>query len=365
MFMSKIIMSPGRYIQGAGELEKIKEHIIAFGKSFLIIGTDRAIKQTSGIIEKSFIGSGCKLSYENFNKQCSMEEIERIIGVVKELNCDVIVGVGGGKTFDTAKAVAHYLKLPVVIVPTTVATDAPCSAISVMYTKEGKFLNYLYLYKNPEIVLIDLNIVAYAPVRFLVAGMGDALSTYFEARACSEANRANSSGEKSTLAAMALARLCYDTLLLDGLKAKIACQAKTCTKAVENIIEANTYLSGIGFESGGLAAAHAVQDGFSLLEKTSHFYHGEKVAFATIVQLVLENRPLVEIKQVILFCKSVGLPYTLADLKIADVTQVELMSVATASCASGQPIINEPFEVTPNDVYSAILAADGIGKLYK
>jgi len=363
--MTKIIMSPGRYIQGSGELKKIKDHIEAFGKSFLIIGTDRAIKQNKSTIEKSFEGSECILSYENFNRECCTEEIERLMGIVKDSSCDVIVGLGGGKTFDTAKAVAYYCKLPVIIVPTIAATDAPCSALSVIYTKEGVFANYLLLPKNPEIVLVDTDIVAEAPVRLLVSGMGDALATYFEARACSEGNRGNMSGEKVTLAAMALAKLCYDTLLSDGVKAMLACDNNVCTKAVENIIEANTYLSGIGFESGGLAAAHAIHDGFTVLEKTHNLYHGEKVAFGAITELVLENRPLIEIEEVILFCKSVGLPYTLADLGVADVTSDELMSVAVASCGAGETMINEPFEVTPMDVYAALLAANELGKMYK
>lgn len=363
--MSKIIMSPGRYIQGSGELAKIKDYIGGFGKSFLIIGTDRAIKQTSGTIAKSFEGSGSKLSYENFNRECCMEEIERLMEVVKASSCDVIVGVGGGKTFDTAKAIAYYCKLPVIIVPTIAATDAPCSALSVIYTIEGVFKNYLVLPKNPEIVLVDTDIVTQAPVRLLISGMGDALATYFEARACSEGNRGNLSGEKATLAAMALAKLCYDTLISDGLKAMVACAGNACTKAVENIIEANTYLSGVGFESGGLAAAHAIHDGFTVLEKTHHLYHGEKVAFGAITELVLENRPFAEIEEAILFCKSVGLPYTLADLGVADVTEEELMSVAVASCGPGETMSNEPFEVNPSDVYGALLAADAIGKMYK
>lgn len=59
----------------------------------------------------------------------------------------------------------------------------------------------------------------------------------------------------ATLAALALANLCFDTLLSDGIKAKLAVEAGVSTKAVENIIEANTLLSGLGFESAGLAAA--------------------------------------------------------------------------------------------------------------
>lgn len=363
--MSKVIMAPGRYIQGSGELSKIKDHISAFGDSFFVIGSDRCINQTKATLEASFEGSGCKLVYERFNRECSNNEINRLRKICNENGCNVIIGMGGGKAFDTAKAVAYYEGLPVIIVPTIAATDAPCSALSVVYTDEGVFESYLVLPKNPEVVLVDTDIVAKAPARLLVSGMGDALATWFEARACTESNASNMSGCKSTKGAVALAKLCYDTLISDGFKAKLACEGNVCTKAVEDIIEANTYLSGVGFESGGLAAAHAIHNGFTVLEDCHHLYHGEKVAFGTVTQLILENRSMEEIEEVINFCMSVGLPTTLEDMGITDINEADLMKVAEASTAPGETIYNEPFEITAEGVFAAIIAADALGKAYK
>lgn len=67
------------------------------------------------------------------------------------------------------------------VIPTIAATDAPCTALSVIYTKTGEFDKYLILPQNPNLVLVDSEIVCKAPVRFLVSGMGDALATWFEA----------------------------------------------------------------------------------------------------------------------------------------------------------------------------------------
>ena len=164
------------------------------------------------------------------------------------------------------------------------------------------------------------------------------------------------------MAAMALAELCYDTLLENGLTAALAVKEKVCTKAVENIIEANTYLSGIGFESGGLAGAHAIHNGLTAIEETHALYHGEKVAFGTLVQLVLENADSDELDEVIGFCKEVGLPVTLSELGIKDVNPEQIMEVARLACAPGDTIHNMPFDVTPDDVYAAIMGADALGR---
>ena len=103
---------------------------------------------------------------------------------------------------------------------------------------------------------------------------------------------------------MALAELCFNTLMDEGVKAKIALEAGVCTPAVEKVIEANTLLSGIGFESAGLAGAHAIHNGFTVLEECHHMYHGEKVAFGTLTQLVLENVPEEELEDPVDFFTS-------------------------------------------------------------
>ncbi len=224
---------------------------------------------------------------------------------------------------------------------------------------------------------MDTTVISQAPVRFLISGMGDALSTYFEARAnihsFTKVNaglpcgyREGMCGEaKGTKAAFALAELCYETLLSDGVKAKIACEQKTVTPALENIIEANILLSGIGFESGGLAAAHAVHDGLTILEGTHKYLHGEKVAFGTIVQLVLENAPMEEITEVLGFCEEIGLPMCLADIGVESVTDEELEMVAEKACIPEESVYAMPFPITVGAVVAAIKTADALGAKYK
>ena len=362
--MAKILISPSKYVQGAGEMAKLYDYVKNYGKKALVLITASGYKRVGGIVEESFAGKDVEVVFDYFNGECWKKEINRLIAVMQEKGCDLIIGIGGGKILDTSKAVAYYCKTPVLICPTIASTDAPCSALSVIYTEEGVFEEYLFLPANPNMVLMDTDIIAKSPARLTVSGMGDALATYFEAIAVKNKDAGTCAGGKVTSAAMALAKLCFDTLMEEGVKAKIALEAGACTEAVEKVIEANTLLSGIGFESGGLAGAHAIHNGLTVLEECHHMYHGEKVAFGTITQLVLENVPAEELQDIIDWCIELGLPVTFKQLGINEVTEEKLMAVAEAACAEGDTLHNMPFEVTPKSVCAALKAADAYGRYF-
>jgi glycerol dehydrogenase len=253
---------PGRYIQGYDALSSLGEELLRFGNTAYGIA-DPFVMDEILPDYKNKIEDALNISFERFEGESSDEEIERLSDLAKESGAEVVVGIGGGKTLDTAKAVAYKLKIPVTIVPTIASTDAPTSALSVIYTPEGEFKRYLILPKNPEIVLVDTKIIANAPVRFLVSGMGDALATWFEAESARQNYAPNMTGNLGSMSAYALSRLCYDTLMEYGVSARTANEAKVVTFAFERVVEANTLLSGLGFESGGLAASHSIHNGLT------------------------------------------------------------------------------------------------------
>jgi glycerol dehydrogenase len=263
---------------------------------------------------------------------------------------------------DAARAAAAQLRLPLISCPTIASTDSPCCAISVLYNEEGVFEEGIVHGRNPVLVLVDTKVIVHAPLRTLVAGMGDALSTLFEARACVVGKKPNTRGGSCTMSALALAELCYRTLLADGVEALRAAERKEVTPALERIIEANILLSGLGFESAGLAAAHAVHNGLTVVPGAHAFLHGEKVAFGVLVQLMLEKAEPEQVKEVLGFSRSVGLPTTLAEIGCGDLSQEMLSKVAIRATLPGEWMKNEPFPVDAEMVKKAILAADAAGR---
>jgi len=360
--MTNIFVSPGKYIQGKGALKEAGNHIRSLGTKAMVIGGRHGLQAVNKALTDSCREADVESFEELFNGECCDSEINRLTKAALYQNADVIVGAGGGKALDTAKVTAWRQNLPLVIIPTIAATDAPCSACAIVYTIDGVVEKIESSPKNPEIVLVDSKIIAKSPERLLVSGMGDALSTWFEAEACSLTKAPNCVGGTCTEAALMIAQTCYENLLEYGLDAVAACKANAVTPALEKIIEANILLSGLGFESGGLAAAHSIHDGLTALEETHSYYHGEKVAFGTITQLILQDAGSDMLDEVIDFCISIGLPTTLTHLGLADSDHQKLMPVGEKACAKGTFMANMPFPVTPDAVVDAMLAADAIGK---
>lgn len=358
--MLKLMRAPSKYVQGPDSLLQLYDEVKDLGKSFLFICSRSGCKAAKPKIEKSFAGKDAIIRFEIFGGVSSNGEIAKMRKIVEDDKIDVVCGIGGGSAIDTAKATAYYEKRPVVVIPTVCATDAPCTGLSVIYNDNGTFSNYLFYPKNPDAVIVDSSIIVKAPVRFLVAGMGDALGTYFEARMCDKTNSPSLENGGVTKSAMALCELCYHTLQADGFRAKKSAELGVLTPSVEAIIEANTYLSGVGADNGGLATAHSVYNGFTALSECEKTMHGELVAFGTITQLVLEDAPTDEIEEVMDFCVSVGLPITLDRVGVTDVSHVKI--AAEKACAPGESIHNMLGDVTPEQLYNAILTADALGK---
>ena len=362
--MLSVFSSPSRYTQGKDATEALGSEMKKLGLDgpALIVAGKSAERLLAETWARSLGGKRIAFAVHRFSGECSTAEIERVKTAARQQQAQVIAGAGGGKVLDTARAAADGLNLPVVNCPTVASSDAPCSALSVIYDEDGVFEEYRFYRKNPDLVLVDTQVIAQAPVRLLVAGMGDALATMFEARTCVDGHVKNMRGGASTQSALALADLCYQTLLRDGLQARLANESRAVTPALERLIEANTLLSGLGFESSGLAAAHAVHNGLTAAAATHPYFHGEKVAFGVLVQLALEGKPRDAVEEVLRFSTEVGLPTTLAHIGLEEPSPETLERVAMRSTAEGETIHNEPFEVLPGMVVDAIRAADALGR---
>ncbi len=356
--------SPSRYIQGRNELANLRQYADKYGKKLLAVVDTFFYANYKPFFENMYAEGDSQVCVVEYSGEIYAEKIDEMAEQVKDFAPDVVAGMGGGKTMDTAKALADIFHAATIVIPTTASTDAPCIGLSVLYTPEGEHVGARHYVKNPDLVLVDTDIIVKAPLRFFVAGMGDALSTYIETRANLQSDSPNYvwSGFVSTKAVEAISKACHETVLSKGISAYYAAKAGLCTKDFEDVVEANTLLSGLGVQNSSCAGAHSIAEGIEILPACRKLLHGEVVAFGNLVQLVMEGRDEDEIEELIDFYEETGLPYTFEKLGIPNVTDEEIMLVAEESMKSYWDV--EPFPVNPQLVFDAMKMVDVLGHVY-
>jgi len=360
---SRVFTSPGKYIQGPGVLTKVGRYLSTLGlKSAGILASQRGHRSEVPTVESGLkeyeIGSNRTI----FGGECSLEEIQARTNELASSQLDCLIILGGGKCVDAGKCIAHRLGVPAIVIPTLASNDAPCSALSVVYAPTGVFEGLVEFFpSNPAMVIVDTEVVSKAPERFLVAGMGDAMATWYEAKVCvNNPEAVNMLGSRPTLAACAMGEICAHTLYADSLLAVEALHSGETSEPLERVVEANTLLSGLGFESGGLAAAHAVAQAYTNVPVVEENYlHGEMVAMGLLTQLALEE-DATEAKRATEYFASVGLPVHYGQLSLDHRDSGVLDTVVEATMNFGA-LTNLPFEVSPEMLRDGLLAANELG----
>ena len=351
--MGMQINMPSCYIQEKNAINNISKYLKwLHNNKALIIMDEFTYNNLKGSIIEGLDRDDIEYCIEQFSGQCSRKNIDRLIEVAKITESKIVIGIGGGKTLDVAKAVAHFNEMKSIIIPTSASTDGACSKLSVLYDDNGSFEEYVVLDRNPEAVIVDLEVIINAPIRLFKAGIGDAISTYFETEAGYEGQIEDVSKGKMSLTARVISKECFSIIMAHGQEAIKAVEEKHITDNFEQVVEAIIYLSCMGFENGSLAAAHAVANALSDGEYNNELLHGEKVAFGTIVQILLYKKCGKNLIDVINFFKKVGLP---TNINAVGLTIDDVDRFIEKLCKEGQPIYNMKKEYCNFDNISAAI----------
>ncbi len=349
-----LAVAPAQVVRGAGILAQQGAAIARLGQRPLVIGGDRACQVAApslGIALDGLVPTQITLG------ECSETTLALARQRGLDHGADVVIGVGGGKALDAAKLVAHQLGRPVVTIPTTAATCAAWTALSNVYSDQGAFQYDVPLPQCPDRLVLDYDLIVTAPPRTLVAGIGDALAKWYEASVSS-----GSSDQTLIIAAVQQARVLRDLLLQQS----AAALAQPGGAAWRAVVDATVLMAGVIGGLGGAqcrtVAAHAIHNGLTHLPASHGTLHGEKVAYGILVQLRLEeitpSYPLAIAarQQILPFYDQIGLPKTLADLGLGEITLPELARAAAIACEAGSDIHHLPFTVTPEGVAGAMVS---------
>lgn len=349
------MVAPAQILRGASILPSAGEVIAHLGNRPLVVGGDRSLTSAQPFLSPALTDLAAAKAF--YGKDCSEANLARLKRVATEHQANIIIGVGGGKALDMAKLLADHLNCPVVTIPTTAATCAAWTALSNVYSEHGAFLYDVALNRCPDLLILDYDLIATAPQRTLVAGIGDALAKWYEASVSS-----GSSEQTLIVAAVQQARVLRDLLFQKTAAALAAPGGAEWREVVDACVLLAGVVGGLGGAQCRTVAAHAVHNGLTHLPASGSTLHGEKVAYGILVQLRLEElsqrSPLAYTarQQLRQFYETAGLPGTLADLGLADVSLQDLQRAATVACRVGSDIHHLPFTVAPETVMAALVS---------
>jgi glycerol dehydrogenase-like iron-containing ADH family enzyme len=352
-------VAPAQVIRGSGVLAQGgdaggRSALSRLGKRPLVVGGDRALAAAMPFLS----GALAELSFAiaSYQKDCSESALVALNAAAESHHADFIIGVGGGKALDAAKLLAYQRQLPVATVPTSAATCAGWTALSNVYSDAGAFQYDVALPHCPEMILLDYDLVASAPQRTLVAGIGDAIAKWYEASVSS-----GHSTHTMVIGAVQQARVLRDILL----QKSVAALENPGGDDWREVVDASVLMAGVIGGMGGAqcrtVAAHAVHNG--LTHVSAHgTLHGEKVAYGILVQLRLEEMgpgsalAATARQQLLKFYSDIGLPKSLADLGMDGLSVAQLQQAAMVACRPGSDIHHLPFSVDFHQVMAAMVS---------
>ena len=354
-----LLVAPAQVLRGENILSQLGDAIMnaKLGKRPLVVGGNKTLEIIHPYLEQIVKKYELKTTQASYLPDCTESSLSRLKELAASHQADLIIGVGGGKALDTAKLLAHQCQLPIVTIPTSGATCSAWTALSNIYSEASAFQYDVALDRCPDLLILDYSLVRTAPQRTLVAGIGDAIAKWYEASVTS-----GNSTATLTIAAVQQARVLRDILFQKAATALENNQSDDWREVVDATVLLAGVIGGIGGANCRTVAAHAVHNGLTHIPSAHQALHGEKVAYGILVQLRLEemlqgNQLAVSArKQLLEFYTSIGLPKTLEDLGLGNISLCQLRQSAEVACQANSDIHRLPFVVSPEQLIAAMVS---------
>lgn len=345
-------IAPPYYQSGPGILAQTGSIARRYGSNALIIHGQNGFPIVAAAVRSSLASAQLTVTERSHVGPCTQAAILDHARTGSLCVADLIIGIGGGRVLDTAKAVAGMLGLPCITVPTSAATCSAVTAVVVYYDPDGVYLESRVV-GSPVAALVDFAVLSAAPGRLLVAGIIDALAK------CHEVRFAVNRAPQLTGTALAALALCdrLEALLQD------AGPAAQSEAGLQLIAEAALLwpglIGGLAGEAAKLAAAHSIHNALTLLPGSRQSLHGEILAFGILVQMLLEGRDVESVRRMAGFFARLGCPAGLEALGCGAFLSGRAAEVASRASAFKAMLASFP-QVSAAELQQVMLTADSL-----
>lgn len=331
----------GRYWQENSIITRTGSEAGRFGHHAYILAGTRAWSAAGGPVAASFEALHMPYNTHVYSGVTSSAKVESLCKDIRKQNCDVVVGIGGGRIMDLAKSAAVASGTPVITVPTSAATCAAFAPLSILYQENGAYDRCVWHDREVDAVIVDNEILMQQPPRLLIAGMLDAMAKSIELTSGGKSMSVHDV-PISLHSAYHMACYTYDFLSEHLLQAAEDLRNRQHTKLLDDVFFLNIALtgiiSGITKGKGQTALAHALYNGVRRYfpERSRPYLHGEIVAVGLLAQCLYNHAPE-QREQLLGMMKQLQVPCSLSELGLTpDRDTVEQLSCFIAKARFAQ-----------------------------
>lgn len=330
--MKRSTVTLPNYMIGADVFDKAGAVLKKYGKKAVIVGGKKAMAAAADELTAALKKDGVEITGQVwFGGDSTYENVEMLSQNAAVRDSDMVLAVGGGKCCDTAKVLAEKMQKPLFTFPTISSNCAPCTALAIMYNADGSFKNNFYCAHPPLFVFINDDVIAKAPIEYLQAGIGDALSKEPEVALALR----NVELDQNLLVGLSLCAACTEPLLKYGAEALQSCKDKQSSKALQEVILDIVISTGLVSNMTvcpefyyNTNIAHCFYYGATIFPAAHKYLHGFLVAYGVLVLLDYDGQTQLR-DRVMDFYRRVGLPVTLADVGLSSEDLPALVEKAT------------------------------------
>jgi glycerol dehydrogenase-like iron-containing ADH family enzyme len=358
--MSTHLLSPVRTVIGPGAWRKALPWIAELGHRAFVLGGEAALEVAAPVLQ---VLAACldDVRIKTFRGECTDASIDSAAQAA--LGYDFILAVGGGKVIDTAKAAAVDNGIPCVTLPTSPATCAAYTPLSIVHTEGGAYVESRRLPRPVAVLVVDPNLMIDAPMRLLSSGCIDALARTWDTRLAVRVRIPTAMAGLS----VSICNRYWDNILwkrsADAIDAHHKGQVTDAFTQVVEVCIIGAGLAGqLGARSFGRSFSHAMGYALSDHVDCSQVLHGEAVGLGILIQCALDPETEITLTDMLVYFEELGAPTRFSELGIHDVAGASGRMLALETYELLDHETSVPFSVTVEDIHRAMLAIEQRGK---
>ena len=312
-----VIDLPRRIVVGSGVIDKAGFHarqVLGGAESVLVVTGPHVKAAVYPRLKESLEEEGFTVWVKEV-KAPTVDEADEVAEEAIRDHVDAVIGLGGGKSIDVAKYAAAKAGKPFASIPTVASHDGITSPFASLRGFDKPVSRPA---KAPALILIDVDVIARAPRRYNVAGVGDIVGKFTAVLDWRLAHKLKGEYYGAYAASLALMSARHVAAHVDEIS---SWTPEGLRVLLEALVSSGVAMCIAGSSRPASGSEHLFAHAMTMLLSNPPL-HGELVGVGTIMMSYLHGKNWRMIRRLL---KRVGAPVTARDLGVKDVDVIEAL----------------------------------------